>query len=104
MVAFFKMTGVGQLGLRLPTTWGGARKGAGRPPIAGRRRPTPHRSRPDHRRANPVHLTLRARAELDSFRSPRVFAGVRAAIASASSSSFRIIHFSVQSDHLHLVV
>jgi hypothetical protein len=47
---------------------------------------------------------MRARQELGSFRAPRVFGGIRAAIAAASRSSFRIIHFSVQSDHLHLVV
>jgi putative transposase len=93
-----------QLALSFSSTWGGARKGAGRPPIPGRRRPTLHRARPEHRKAIPVHVTMRARVGLGSFRSPRVFAAVRSALAAASGERFRIIHFSVQSDHLHLIV
>jgi putative transposase len=51
-----------------------------------------------------VHLTLRARAGLPSLRKPRVFAAVRGAIASASRESFRVVHFSVQGNHVHLMV
>lgn len=47
---------------------------------------------------------MRARAGLGSLRSPRAFAAVRSALAAASSERFRIIHFSVQSDHLHAIV
>jgi putative transposase len=84
-------------------TWGGARKGAGRKPGSGRRS-TPHRARPPHRTYHPVHLTLRARAGLPSLRRPPVYRVVQACIASASSSRFRIVQFSVQHDHLHLLV
>jgi putative transposase len=51
-----------------------------------------------------VHLTLRARRGLPSFRSERLFAVIREAIGAASGASFRVVHFSVQSDHLHLMV
>jgi hypothetical protein len=93
----------GQLKLRLRTSWGGRREGAGRPRLA-RRRGVAHRARVEHKRQFPVHLTLRARRELPSLRSAKVFPGVRGAIAAASSERFRVIHFSVQGDHLHLMV
>jgi REP element-mobilizing transposase RayT len=93
-----------QLVLPMPSTWGGTRHGAGRPIVEGRRRPTPHRSRPIHKAAHPVHVTMRTRSGIVSLRSPRAFAAVRAALAAASRDEFRVVHFSVQSDHLHLIV
>jgi REP element-mobilizing transposase RayT len=89
--------------LELPVrTWGGRRAGAGRKP--GLRRRVPHCARPGHRAAHPVHLTLRARAGLPSLRKPRLFAAVRGAIARASRDTFRVVQFSVQGNHLHLMV
>jgi REP element-mobilizing transposase RayT len=64
----------------------------------------PHRSRDDHRPHNPVHLTMRLRRGLGSLRSPRAFAAISAAIAAASSELFRVLHFTVQDDHLHLMI
>jgi putative transposase len=93
-----------QLVLQRTSGWGGARKGAGRPPIAGRRRPVPHRARVEHKAAHPVHLTLRARAGLPSLRVGRAFEVIKEGLRSASSAAFRIVHFSVQRDHLHLLV
>jgi hypothetical protein len=52
----------------------------------------------------PAHVTLRAARGLPSLREARAFAGVRAALAAASGPAFRVLHWSVQSDHLHLVV
>jgi REP element-mobilizing transposase RayT len=53
---------------------------------------------------HPVHVTLRARPEISSLRGPETFPAVRRALAAASKSDFRLIHFSVQADHLHLLV
>ena len=39
-----------------------------------------------------------------SLRHRNVFIGVRAAIAAASQATFRVVQFSVQTDHLHLMV
>ena len=92
-----------QLALPWPNTWGGARPGAGRRP--GARPATPHRARPTQHAGEPVLVTLRAR--LAPLRSQHVFPTVRLALARASRRSpkrFRIAHFSVQHDHLHLVV
>jgi REP element-mobilizing transposase RayT len=51
-----------------------------------------------------VHVTLRVAEGLPSFRNTTVFAAVRGALARGSSASFRILHFSVQKDHVHLMV
>jgi REP element-mobilizing transposase RayT len=51
-----------------------------------------------------VHVTLRARPALTSLRSERVFPELRRALARASKTSFRVVHFSVQTDHVHLMV
>jgi putative transposase len=64
----------------------------------------PHRARVAHKAAHPLHLTLRARAGLPSLRTPRIFETVRESIRKSSRAEFRVVHFSVQSDHLHLVV
>jgi REP element-mobilizing transposase RayT len=98
------MARTAQLALPIPFTWGGKREGAGRKVIKGRRRPTPHRARPDHKARHPVHVTLRARSGLSSLRGRNVFASISTALARASRPGFRLIHFSVQSDHLHLIV
>jgi putative transposase len=47
---------------------------------------------------------LRADPGLPSLRSGRVFPALRAALAAASGGNFRLIQFSVQRDHLHLIV
>ena len=64
----------------------------------------PHRVREEHKAAYPVHLTLRARAGLPSLRGEGVFGAVREAIRAGSSEVFRVLQFSVQADHVHMVV
>jgi REP element-mobilizing transposase RayT len=92
-----------QLSLPPPRTWGGRRRGAGRKPSPGRRRGVPHRQRPAHLEAHPVHVTLRASSALACLRSTRVFPAVRRALAASSRGDFRIVEFSVQNDHVHLI-
>ena len=91
-----------QLELPVPKTWGGRRAGAGRPPTgtAG----MPHLRRSRHLARHPVHATVRVRRELSWLRSPPVFARVRKALGASSQASFRVVEFSVQRDHLHLLV
>jgi REP-associated tyrosine transposase len=92
-----------QLSLPAPRTWGGCRRGAGRKLTPGRRPGVPHRRRPKHSAAHPVHLTLRTVDAIRCLRSQRVFPGIRRALVKASGSAFRIIEFSVQNDHVHLI-
>jgi REP element-mobilizing transposase RayT len=70
----------------------------------GARPGVPHRSRPPHKKACPVHVTLRASRRLPSLRKQSVFGAIRSAFAHTTRSWFRIAHFSVQGDHVHLLV
>jgi len=92
-----------QLWLPEPLRRGGRRKGAGRKPKPGRPS-VGHDRRPGHDARNPVLVTLRAARRAPSLRSQRVFGAVRNALARASSGGFRVVHFSVQQDHLHAIV
>jgi putative transposase len=93
-----------QLSLAIPDTWGGRRRGAGRKRV-GLRPSTPHRARPPHSDRHPVLITLRSRFR--PLRSEFVLPTVRLAIRDAGEREperFRIVHYSVQYDHMHLVV
>lgn len=96
--------------------WGGARKRAGRPRAEGRGR-VPHRKREEHRAYWPVLVTLRTISR--DLRSRFVFPTVRGAIASSNGEPsiqskgrraefgqdlFRVCEYSVQGDHVHLLV
>ena len=84
-------------------SWGGRRVGAGRP-AASPRRPVPHRRRGRHDRHTPVHVTLRAAPGIPSLRCARAFASVREALGCESGAGFRLLQWSVQADHVHLLV
>src|SRR5260221_2956582 len=89
--------------LELPT-WGGKRKGAGRK----RQGPRPlvsHKARPKHVERFPLHVVFRALREAPRFRSKPVFHEIRAALeAGAARAGFRLVHFSVQGNHVRLIV
>jgi REP element-mobilizing transposase RayT len=93
----------GQLELPRVGGWGGRREGAGRKLRAARPSPA-HRPRAQHHRRWPVHVTLRARDAIPSLRSSRVFPILRQSLSASHKPAFRVVHFSVQSDHVHLVV
>ena len=92
-----------QLELPSPPSWGGRRRGAGREAAPGRCR-MPHSRRAAHDRRCPVHVTLRACETLPSLRRDDVFAAARATFAKTSKERFRLLHYSVQRDHVHLLV
>jgi putative transposase len=81
---------------------GGARAGAGRKRLPAGLRHTPHRSRPVHRAAHPVHVTLRA--GLRSLRSQFVAPTVLRALRAVNRPGFRVVHHSIQANHVHLIV
>ncbi len=81
---------------------GGARVGAGRKPLPAALRHTPHRARAEHRGRHPVHVTLRAFTR--RLRSQQVIRTVLSALRDANTSRFRLAHYSVQENHLHLIV
>ena len=92
-----------QLELPVPKSWGGNRPGAGRPPAPGRPK-MGHDRRADHDARHPVLITLRAARGVPSLRSLTLFAAVRDSIARTDGSLFRVLHFSVQQDHVHAIV
>ena len=91
-----------QLHLPIPATWGGKRAGAGRKPSGSRPAP-PHRPRAAHDIRQPLHATLRALSGIPSLRRQAIWPAVRDAIRRSNRAFFRIVHFSVQSDHLHVI-
>src|SRR6266542_3718037 len=94
-----------QCTLELPT-WGGRRDGAGpKPQRAGERPGLPHRTRPKQPSYDPVHVTLRMRDHVWNLRSQRSFTIIHAALhAVRARKDLRITHFSVQGNHIHLIV
>jgi hypothetical protein len=94
-----------QLSLRIPATrsWGGKRRGAGRKPN-GARAGASHAARPEHDPAHPVHVTLRVRDHVWSLRSRRSFRVIEHALRGVvERPGFRVVHFGVAGNHLHLI-
>jgi putative transposase len=89
--------------LELPT-WGGRRKGAGRK-RKGPVRLVSHRARPAHLARHPLHAVWRTRPDVPSLRRGAVMDLLRKALAAGGCrEAFRLVHSSVQGNHLHLVV
>ena len=83
---------------------GGKRPGAGRPK-AGARASESHKKRPALRPYEPVHVVLRATAEVGTLRRRALYAAVRRAlVATVGRESCRIVHISIQDAHVHLLV
>jgi REP element-mobilizing transposase RayT len=92
-----------QLEMALPTH-GGRRKGAGRPP-RGKHASELHKERPAHNHRHPVHVTIRVVADVTSLRHRDMYMQLReATIVTAKREDFRIVHMSIQRNHVHLIV
>jgi hypothetical protein len=88
---------------RMRTGRGGPRKGAGRKPC--RRSIVHHVRRTPFKRPTPALVTVRAREDLPSLRLPRVVAALRESFAAASvRDGFRLVHYSIQRDHICMIV
>ena len=82
---------------------GGQRKGAGRKRVGERPRVS-HKPRPKLACRHPVLVTVRVRAGLPSLRRANSLHVLERAFAAGSERfGFRLIHYSVQSNHLHLI-
>jgi putative transposase len=65
----------------------------------------PHAPRPLHVARHPAHVTMRAAAGAPDLRAQRPFRAVRAGLVHAANRGrIRVIHFSVQRDHVHAIV
>jgi len=84
-------------------TWGGARRGAGRKRLCPRAN-VPHRPRQGFRKGT-VHVTVRLRREVWNLRTYRCFRALKCAFARGCERfGFRLIEFSVQGNHIHMIV
>jgi REP element-mobilizing transposase RayT len=85
-------------------TWGGARKRAGRRQVNARKS-QPHRKRAHHHSENAVHVTLRVAADVTRLRTRKAYQAIRKAMQVVlDRADFRIVHISIQGNHLHLIV
>ena len=83
---------------------GGARPGAGRK-ATGTRAGVPHRPRGTLASRHPVHVTARLRAGLPGLRRRQTLGALYAPFAAGGERfGFRLVQWSVQDDHLHLLV
>jgi len=83
---------------------GGARAGSG-PKPKGSRSGVSHHGRPEITRHTPVHVTARVLPHVWNLRSRRAFDIIETALAGARPwREFRVVHFSVQGEHLHFIV
>jgi len=92
------------LDLRRRTKRGGVAKRPGRKPTGTRVDPR-HRTRPEVIARHPVHVVLRVTREVGSLRRPHAYRAVRGALARcAARDDYRVVHVSIQSNHVHLLV
>src|SRR4051812_37878499 len=63
-----------------------------------------HRPRAAHKYWNPLHVTMSALRGLPSFRAQTLYAAFERAVRRTRREDFRIVEFSVQDNHLHLIV
>ena len=64
-----------------------------------------HRSRPSISRHVAAHVTLKAREGLRSLRDVRIVRALEATFRRAAErGDFRLLHYSIQGDHLHMIV
>ncbi len=93
-----------ELVLRLPPRWGGRRPGAGRK--SGPRPRIRHRSRtPEVGSRFPCHVSLKLRPGIPSLRTAKLVRELERSFAKCCNrGDFRLVHYSLQHNHLHLVV
>lgn len=83
---------------------GGRRKGAGRK-AKGNTRLVPHSARPAIAARHPLHVTVRLRPGLPSLRNGATWEVLlRVFRARAQGPELRLVHLSVQTNHIHLIV
>jgi REP element-mobilizing transposase RayT len=90
---------------------GGKRRGAGRKP-KGKRAGSPHKARPEIRKNWAIHVVMRVEKDIGSLRKRDMYRAVREAtiavarreLHDAGIGFFRIVHISIQGNHVHMIV
>jgi REP element-mobilizing transposase RayT len=92
------------LDLRARTRRGKLARRRGRPRKRGKHDPD-HVTRPEVIARHPVHVVLRVTRDIGTLRTRHAYRAIRGAIATcAARTAYRVIHASLQSNHLHLLV
>jgi putative transposase len=85
-------------------TWGGRRKGAGRKPV-GKTAGVAHVERAVLPPRFPLHVTWRMKEDVWNLRTRRCFGPMKTAMyAGATRFGFRLVHYAVMGNHLHMIV
>jgi REP element-mobilizing transposase RayT len=92
-----------QLAFDMPTPLKRRRKKLGRK-RTGRCSDSPHRPRPVHLKRDPVHVVLRVRPGGPRLRRRVAYTAIRQALGRTRVDAFRVVHVSVQHNHLHFLV
>src|SRR5262245_36309125 len=96
-----------QTRFKFPNRHGGNRKHnwAQKQKRRGKLCPVPHRRRCEVEERFPMHVTMRLQEGLENLRTKRSFAVVREALRKGKQyGEFRLHQFSVQSNHMHMIV
>jgi REP element-mobilizing transposase RayT len=81
--------------------WGGKRKGAGRPNLSGT---VNHMSREKVDFKKPLHITLKLNGRIKkTLRGPMMLSRLKECLKKAKAIGLRVIHFSVQMNHIHIL-
>jgi putative transposase len=84
-------------------TWGGSRAGAGRKPLVPGR--APHVCRPLLASRFPVHVTMKIDESLPDLRDEHICWQIEECLRTGKGGErFRLVHYSILTHHLHLIV
>ena len=84
-------------------TWGGKRRRAGAKP-KGERAGVKHDPRPVLKSRFPVHVNVKLRERLISLRQDCVQRPLLRVFRAANKPNFRLVHYSIQTNHMHFLV
>jgi len=91
-------------GTRPRSSRGGKRRGAGRPP-KGEQAGSPHKRRLSFKASQPIHVVLRVVKAVGNLRRRAMYRALRGAtITTVRREDVRIVHVSLQRNHVHLLV
>jgi putative transposase len=80
-------------------------KKPGRKRAGGHRRDVPHRKRADVSPRHPVHVTMRVADEVAELRTRKAYQAIRRALRTCSKrDDYRVVHISIQNNHVHALV
>jgi REP element-mobilizing transposase RayT len=83
-------------------THGGTREGAGRKKSS---KDVPHVARPEVAKRFPIHIGLRVRKDVGRLRRGPIYRAIARALRQAlAGAGFRVVHTSIQHNHLHFLV